>query len=46
MFFGEIQYESIQSLEKKELEMLREKTKSQEERLNNIERLLRNRRIE
>ncbi len=44
-FFGDITYSDIQSQEKKELELLREKTKNQEERLKTIEMLLKNRRV-
>lgn len=44
-FFGDITYSDIQSQEKKELELLREKTKNQEERLKTIEMLLKNRKV-
>lgn len=44
-FLGDIQYETIQSEEKKELNELRKKTKEQEQRLNSIEELLRQRHL-
>ena len=40
-FFGDIHYSDIESQEKKELELLREKTRNQEERLRTIEQILR-----
>ena len=44
-FLGDIKYDTIQSQEKQELELLRAKTKEQEERINAIEQILQQRHI-